>query len=84
MNIPEWDVKIPKNYYCNFKLDLNRNYIYTIQVDRFLSHSSEVKLYENIEFQVMGGSKEQKDLIYVSNQDLRKTLHQDQSQCVPL
>ena len=83
MVLPRWESAIPKNYYCNFNLGLNRDYLYTVQVDRFLSHSLSVNLYENIEFQVIGGPKNNEDKILVSNQDLRRTLHHEKSACVP-
>ena len=37
---------IPENYYCNFEFDLQSQYVYTVEVDRFVSHRD---LYENIE-----------------------------------
>ena len=83
MVLPRWETSIPKNYYCNFNLKLNRDYLYTVQVDRFLSHSLSVNLFENIEFQVIGGPKNNEDKILVSNQDLRRTLHHEKSACVP-
>ena len=64
---------IPENYYCNFNFDLNEEYLYTVEVDRFVSHQD---IYENIEFEVTGstsGEKEKK--IVVGNYDLQQTAH---------
>lgn len=41
---------INKNYYCHFNLELNRDYLYTIEVDRFKSKDQGASLNENVEF----------------------------------
>ncbi len=71
---------IPANYYCRFQLDLDRNRMYTIEIDRFRAKEVDATFMdENVEFQMVGGEDGATNRFLVTNSDMRKTLFKEQN-----